>query len=329
MDPIRPEVPAEADWDKAPRVLEGAKTIPLTAEHCNLDYWFSAVAQGTLAGLVRGHKPESVAPDYMREPGPLRDALIDELGFRSLAEEKAARTIAILVTWAPDLPTFEFFSTQVMDEARHSRVFRDHLIELGVPEDQVLPTIQQYCGEDAEKILLPLEKLAFEAADRQFWIGGVILLTILIEGVLAPFAELSERKWRPLDPAAADIERGANIDEIRHLTVGADVVRRHLIEHPEERQDALDFIIAGRKLWSELPVAEVMYRRETWFQQGMEPLADLIGDYEVWDGRRLVDTTPEERMQAALDWSAETQDARLREMGLPEAVLEREEAPQG
>jgi hypothetical protein len=313
-------VPAEASWDEAPRVLEGATSIELTAAHCNVDYWLSAVAQGTLAGLERGHRPGSPTPGFMREPGPLRDALIDELGFRSLAEEKAARAIAILVTYAPTIDDLEFFSTQVLDEARHSRVFRGHLVELGVPEDEVFETIERYCGADAERILIPLEKLAYDAAERQFWIGGVILLTILIEGVLAPFAELSERKWRPLDPAAADIERGANIDEIRHLSVGATVVRDYLVEHPEERQDVLELIVHGRELWSQLPVAEVMLRREQWFQEGLEQHAELVGDYEVWEGRRLIDTTPEERMTTALTWANETQEDRLRQMGLEDAI---------
>ena len=58
------------------------------------------------------------------------------------------------------------------------------------------------------------------------------MLTVLVEGVLAPAAELSERKWRLLDPAAAEIERAAGIDEIRHLTVGSAVVKHYLDSRP-------------------------------------------------------------------------------------------------
>ena len=67
--------PVEADWDRAPNLLEGAQELTLTAEQCDLAYWLSAVAQGTLRGRARrGHA--TVTPEYMRQPGPLREALI-------------------------------------------------------------------------------------------------------------------------------------------------------------------------------------------------------------------------------------------------------------
>jgi hypothetical protein len=134
--------------------------------------------------------------------------------------------------------------------------------------------------------------------------------------VLAPSAELSERKWRLLDPAAAQIERGANIDEIRHLTVGGAVVRQHLLEHPEDKDRVFDIISRGRELWTRLPTQDVILKRELYFQEGLEQHADVVGDYEIWEGRRLIDTTPEERLIAANTWSMEMQNSRLKYMGL-------------
>jgi hypothetical protein len=148
----------------------------------------------------------------------------------------------------------------------------------------------------------------------------VVALTVLVEGVLAPSAELSERKWRPLDPAAADIERGAGIDEIRHLSVGSWVAREHLQRHPDEKPRLLELITNGMKLWDELPVKEVVYARELLFQEGIQAHSDVIGDYEIWPGRRLIDTSAEERLLTALDWSQAMQKTRLEYMGL-QAVL--------
>jgi hypothetical protein len=343
-------VPQEAaSFDDAPRVLEGAIELELSPRDCNLDYWLPAVTQGTLKGLVKGHRPESGVPAHMLEDGPLRDAMIDEMAFRSMAEEAATRMISYLVAIAPDTDSMEFYATQLVDEARHSRVFRDHIVELGVPEDELIETMERYSGPDRDRVLEPLNDFAQQPVYRAFqhvfaqangtpiedlkaadvpglqwmrlqsYVSGVVILTILVEGVLAPFAELSERKWRPLDPAAADIERGANIDEIRHLSVGSWVVRRHLLDHPGDKPRVLELITSGRRLWEELPVAETIYRREVLFQQGLEHHADAVGDYEVWDGRRLVDTGPEERLETVLRWSTETQDSRLDYMGLPEA----------
>jgi hypothetical protein len=314
-------IPREASWEEAPSLIEGATLLDLTPGKCNLDYWFSAAPQGTLAGLVRGHSAGARVPGYMLEPGPLRDAILDELAFRSIAEEKATRALGYLVANAPDIDDLEFFATQLIDEARHSRVFRGHLLELGVPEAELFDTIERLSGEDSRRILEPLENFAlpFIRDDRDF-IAGVVILTILVEGVLAPSAELSERKWRILDPPAAQIERGANIDEIRHLTVGSAVVRQHLLDHPEEQPRVLDIITRGRRLWRELPTEATILRREALFQAGLQQHAGVVGDYEIWAGKRLIDSTVEERLGAALTWSSEMQESRLRHMGLAEAI---------
>ena len=311
----------EADWKQAPGLIEGAMNLNLSPRECHLDYWFSAVPQGTLHGLVRGHSPQAKIPPYMFEPGPLREAIMNEFAFRTIAEEKATRAISYIVANAPDVDTMEFFATQLIDEARHSRVFRGHLMELGVPESELFATIGKISGADSRRILVPLEEFALPLVrDQRDFIAGVVILTILVEGVLAPAAELSERKWRLLDPAAAEIERGANIDEIRHLTVGSAVVCEYLRDHPEEKARVLDIIVRGRRLWTQLPTEELIIKRELYFQEGLEEQADLVGDYEIWEGKRLIDSTPEERLVAANTWSMEMQNSRLRYMGLAEAI---------
>jgi hypothetical protein len=313
---------AEADWDSAPSLLEGAKSLELTAAQCNLKYWLGTVPNATLRGHVLGHAPSVRAPSFMREAGPLREALSNEFAFRSLAEEKATRAIAQLVALAPTTDVMEFYATQLIDEARHAMVFRSHLIELGVADEDTLPEIvESLAGDDRDSILNPLEEFGLAlAVDPPDFIGGVVALTVLVEGVLAPSAELSERKWRPLDPAAADIERGAGIDEIRHLSVGSWVARDHLQRHPDDKPRLLELITNGMKLWDELPVKELVYARELLFQEGMQAHSDVIGDYEIWPGRRLIDTTAEERLLTALDWSQTMQKTRLDYMGL-QAVL--------
>ncbi len=314
-------IAAEAGWDTAPSLVDGAMELDLTPAVCNLRYWLKSVPEGTLRGHVAGHAPDVVTPDFMREPGPLREALTQELAFRSIAEDKATRAIGYLVAMAPDVDTLEFYSTQLLDEARHAMVFRGHLLDLGVAEKDLHATVAEIATADSDRILVPLENLGLQSLreDRDF-IGGVVVLTILVEGVLAPVAELSERKWRPFDPAAADIERGAAIDEIRHLTVGSAIARDYLREHPEEKDRILDLITRGRKLWTELPTIEVSMRREALFQEGMLQHADVAGDYEIWPGRRLLDTTPEERLMTAQEWSQRMQESRLAYMGLEEAI---------
>ena len=316
--PAESVIPAEADIDQAPGLLKGAMSLDLTPQTCNLEYWLGAVAQGTLRGLVRGgHRPEAATPVWMREPGPLRQALVEEFAFRSIAEEKATRALSYLVLHAPDVDTMEFFATQLVDEARHSSVFRGHLLELGIAQDKLHATIEQVAGEDREKILVPLENFGLPLGrDAGDFIGGVCVLTVLVEGVLAPAAELSELKWRLLDPAAAEIERAAGIDEIRHLTVGSAVIKQYLQANPGELPRLKDLIERGRAMWGSLPVLDMILRRERLFQEGMLQLRHIVGDYELAPGQRLIDSTPEDRLMMAATWSMEMQDSRLAAMGL-------------
>ncbi|MDQ4033660.1 MAG: hypothetical protein M3332_16005 [Actinomycetota bacterium] len=49
--------------------------------------------------------------------------------------------------------------------------------------------------------------------------------------------------------------------------------------------------------------------REIAFQAGLAEHDQLLADYEIWPGRRLLDTTPEEWVATAGRWSEETQRA--------------------
>lgn len=296
------------DWDGAPGLLEGAARVELTAREAGLRYWLTNVAQGTLAGRPDGYDPALEIPAYMREPGPLREAIAQEYAFRSAAEDRAARALAYLVAAAPDTATMEFYATQVLDETRHAMVFRNHLHALGVTDPDV-------ARADITAILDPLEDYGLSVI-REDFVGGVVMMAIIIEGALAPAAELSERKWAPLDPVAAEIDRGAGIDEIRHLSVGVSIAAEHLAAHPGDRARIAELIDAGMRMWTVLPVHDMVLRREILFQQGLDQHADVVGDHQIWPGRRLIDTTPDERLAAADRWSAELKASRLRQLGL-------------
>lgn len=315
-------VPREADFDLAPNLLEGAMSLTMTARDCDLAYWLTAVAQGTLIGrAATGHSVTAATPAFMCEPGPLREALILELGWRSVAEERATRTLSYFVAEAPGIPEMEFFATQVLDEARHSMVFRNHLVELGVPAQQLHETIAELSADYTAEVLAPIEEFVVRTiCDEGDFVGAVAAFTIVVEGVLAPAAELSERKWDRLDPAAGEIARGAGIDEIRHLTVGSSIVREHLIRNPSYRSRVMEIVTAGRQLWDEVPVLKYVLRRENLFQEGMQEHADLLDGYEVFPGRKLLETTATERYDIAERWTDDMAEARLRYMDLAEAT---------
>ncbi|MFE7901998.1 VlmB-like protein [Streptomyces sp. NPDC057424] len=316
-------VAPEADWDKAPGLLDGAKELTLGPEECDLAYWFTSVAQGTLRDRGEtGHHVDAVVPGFLKEPGPLRDALVLEFGFRGLSEEIATRLLGHYVAIAPGVPELEFYTTQLIDEARHARVFRNHLVELGIPQKTLLKDIDEMAADYRKRVLDPVVDFTLDIVrDQADFAGGVAVFAIVIEGVLAPAAELSERKWTPLSPATGEISRGTAIDEIRHLTVASTILRDHVAAHPEYRPRLLEILRSGVQLWDEIPDREFVIHREELFQEGMAQHADRIGDYEIWPGVRMLDTTPEQRYDMAERWTDEMAESRMAYMGLPLEAL--------
>ncbi|MGH3433034.1 MAG: VlmB-like protein [Thermocrispum sp.] len=287
----------------------------LGPEQCDLDRWQSEVFSGYARTRVNGHRPDEEVPAELREAGPLRDAAIAECAFQAIAEEKATRALTTVIGTAPDLTTMEYYATQLVDEVRHGRMYRGLLTEMGIAPDALAGTITACAGADADAVVSPVEEFGLTVmANYQDFHRGVLMVTVLVEGVVAPITELSEQRWRPVFPAMAQLLRTANTDELRHLAVGGTIVRRHLTEHPERRAELMDVVQQGRELWAGLPMSELQLKAETVFQQGIEQHAGLVGDYEIWDGRRLLDTTAEERVEVGRRWSTALQEERLHYM---------------
>lgn len=296
-------------------LLDDSLDEALTPERCDLDHWFQA-AGSEYAALRHGHAPGASPPAHMLEPGPLRAAMLREMAFRACAEEAAVRGIAHMVRCAPNHAAMDFYATQLLDEARHAYVFRWHLVELGLPAQDVMAEIERLVGAQRRSTIVPVEAFFQDHGERGDFMGCVVILAVIAEGALAPAAEMSERKWRVLDAPAAQIAEGANRDEVRHLAVGSSIVRQHVLAHPAERERLQDLIRRGMELWDTIPIADVLAEREAFFQRGLEEHARLLGGYELVPGRPLADTTAEERLEIQLGWSAAMRERRLAFMGL-------------
>ncbi len=307
----------EADWNDAPGLLDGSINLELTPEQCDIEYWMNAVIGGTLRGQVHGHEPDAKVPAYLMKPGPLREAVLEEYAFRTISEELGTRAIGYMVANAPDWATMDFYATQLLDEARHAAVFRRHLVDLGVPESELAAFVASRVADKRKAVLDPMEEFALvTAGGKEDFLMCVVMLTVIVEGVLAPASEMSERKWHVLDPPASQTARGANIDEIRHLCVGSNIVRRHLQAHPEDKARLLEWVGKGMALWQELPIKDVIIQREALFQEGLQSVKDILGDYELVPGIRLIDTSIEDRLGIQMKWSSDMQTSRMGYMGL-------------
>lgn len=306
-----------ASWDKSPDLMECDTFDAMDADNCDLEYWFQDVAQGTLKGLTYGYPPNSRLPHYMFDDGPLRTAMLKEMAFRFQCEVLATKSLTYLVSLAPKVDYMDFYATQIIDEARHAFIFRNHMLEMGITPGDLDEVVEASSKQELEEILLPMEEWALTILkDQSNFYGGVAIITILLEGVLAPTAALSEKKWRPLDERAADLQKGANIDEIRHLNVGSSIIKKYVQSNPANKEALLAVIAEGKKLWEGLPVSQMIYARELLFQEGMESQSSLLESYELIPGLRLLDSSVNSRLQLAFSWSEKLQASRMKFMGL-------------
>lgn len=307
------------DFNAPPNLLEAASSVELSPADCGINAWLRNVPQGLLRGLTNGHRPETQVPRWMMEEGPLRQAVMREFAFRAYSEEYGTRGLCYLAAIAPNMAEMEYFVSQVADETRHLACFREHLAELGVASEDLARTQEDLAGQDRDRVLLPLYTWGCQVVDEQKdYLAGVALITILLEGVLAPSAVLSEIKWRRLDPVAAEIEQSANMDEVRHLAVCASIIRDHLLRHPEDKHRLMQFVAHGFARWESVPITEVIFQREALYQAGLNEHKAGVGDLQVKPGVLLADTTPEQRLGIAMEWSRQMQADRMRYMGLGE-----------
>jgi hypothetical protein len=285
------------------------------AKRFDLDDWFHDV--GTHFGaLQRGHRPGMRPPKWMLAPGPLRDAFVDEFSFRARVEEAAVRGLAQVVAAAPSLEAMDFYSSQLIDEARHAYVFRQQLVEIGHDAERIEAVVAELSRHHVETILEPLQAFAEPYARARDFAAGAIMVAVIAEGALAPAAELSARKWRVLNPSAAEVAAGANRDEVRHLAVGTRLIGQYVREHEAERSRLMELIHAGMQQWAKLPIVDMLVRREQLFQQGIEQLRRELEGVELIPERPLIETTVEERLTIQVEWSGAMRTKQLKLMGL-------------
>ncbi len=298
-------------------LLEKASSQELKTSDCSLEIWMKEVAQKQRLGTTYGRDAKIIVPEQILNEGPLRQSLINEFAFKALSEDYGTRGICHLAAMAKSTEEHEFLVTQVFDEAMHARAFKHHLEEIGACDTDVDTFIQEKYIEEIRSIFNPLNDFFRNVTiENQNYLGGVTILTIILEGVLAPTAEMGELKWQRLNPVASNIQHQANLDEIRHLTVCANIIKEAIERNPQVFAQVATVLHDGMELWKRIPIEDVVYQREVLFQQGMLEYKEIIEDQLLTDKLRLIDSTPEQRLQITFEWTQQIQASRMRYMGL-------------
>lgn len=296
------------------KLIAQASTTEMKAVDWGLDDWFSEQVK------VRNNYQTTFANDPMLtyQEGPLRESLIKELSFKSICEYEATKGLLLLADKAPNYVNFDYLLTQVFDEGVHAKLFREHLLRIGFSNSKdVARHMEELLQDHLKNIISPLRAYFDQWMTRkEHYLAGVLIVTVVLEGVLAPTSELSEVKWYPFDRAASATQARANIDELRHLTVCANIVKELIESDSTLKSAAHECINEGLALWHEVSLSDFYVERETLYQQGMEQHKHLIEGYELYDGLLLSESTVESRLELSNFLVDEMQQSRLKYMGL-------------
>lgn len=292
-----------------------AAATEMQAEDWGIEPWFDE--QLRLRQQER-LSPVADLPALTLEEGPLRESMVQEFAFKSVSEMYGTKALLQLAEIAPSCAEFDYLITQILDEARHAQLFRQHLVRIGFASaSDVEARMAEGTAQAVTQIIEPLREY-FEkwVVHRKDFIAGVVIITVVLEGVLAPSAELGELKWRPFDRAAADLQAAANADELRHLSVCAGMVRRATSQDASVRSAAIECMNEGMTLWANVPMGDTLLAREKLYQQGLDMHRERARDHRLAPGLLLTESSPEARIALARQWTHEMQTSRMGYMNL-------------
>jgi hypothetical protein len=292
-----------------------AAAAQMRPEDWDIESWFDEQCR------LRTQKRALPAPDdpsLTRVPGPLRESIVQEFAFKSVSETYGTKALLQLADLAPGNIELDFLITQILDEARHAQLFRQHLVGIGFASTaDIQARMDEHTAHAVTHIVEPLRDY-FEkwVLHRKDFIAGLVIITVVLEGVLAPSGELGELKWRPFDQAAADLQAAANADELRHLCVCGEIVRRATSQDAAVRSRALECMNEGLSLWSAVPHDDSLLIREQLYQQGLEMHRERAQGHRLAPGLLLTESSPETRIELARQWTRELQTSRMHYMNL-------------
>ena len=301
-------------------LVQQASAASMAPEEHDIEAWMEQVIRRELGSTLYGI--DRTSEHRYRCNNELREALLQELSFKSFSEDLAARGLAQLSALAPSNADFQYLLTHTLDESRHANNFAEHFYKVyGARDEAALVAASE---THVEQILRPLESYYYDfVLSRNDYYSGVAIIAIVLEGVLAPSSELSELKWAPFDDHAAQVQRSANVDEVRHLCVCAEIVKRGIDADAATRRRVVECIQAGFALWEQLPVYDMLLARENLYQEGMLAQPERVAEYELEPGLRLLDTDQNARIALASQWSQQMQAERLTYLGiLPDVMNE-------
>ncbi len=278
----------------------------------DVQHWLGRAAWRTLKDTEYGIGRE-IAPTHF---AVLDDKLVNQIYKLDIAtfltaERVSYKGIAKLIQHAPDEASQIFLATQAVDEARHYEVFSERLAQFGVsPEDR-----DQMMEDMTTKELRAFYHLIEEQVDRGDFAAAMMAHNIVLEGMAYPIYRYEAAYWSVFDPSLTQLIRGAFADEVHHVRYGEAIIQRYtkLGDDTRNRMQKLAHDFHG--LMSSVFESSIRHYIHL-YQLVADQYMDVIGDIDIFAGRKMRDVSETEQVHILLSQIQEEHSTRLLRIGL-------------
>lgn len=250
-------------------------------------------------------------PEVYEDP-LLRQVYLMDLALFVGAERTSYLAVSGMMAFAPDEVCQMQLGSQVLDECRHYEIFCQRMAELGVDAERRNALVKRHTTPSLRKFY----DLIHEQVDKRDFVASSVAQNLILEGMAYPVYRYEIKYWSRFDPGLSKMIAGAFADEVHHVGFGeafnSSLLRRSSVE---ERNRLNKVVREFHQLMSEA-FDEVIRFYVGLYQECANQYVSLVGDVEIFRGRKLADTTEEEQVRILLSEIQREHAERLVRIGL-------------
>jgi 1,2-phenylacetyl-CoA epoxidase catalytic subunit len=227
------------------------------------------------------------------------------------AERVSYVGISKLLSHAPDEASQIFLATQTVDEARHYEIFSNRLAKFGVSPEQRDSMMEDMTTKELRKFYDLIE----EQVDRGDFAAAMMAHNIVLEGMAYPIYRYEAAYWSIFDPSLTQLIRGAFADEVHHVKYGEAIISRYTKLGDASRNRMLALATDFHKLMTEVFESSIQHYIHL-YQLVTDQYMELIGDIEIFRGRKMRDVPEKEQVYILLQEIQQEHKDRMQRIGL-------------
>jgi hypothetical protein len=282
--------------------------------HWGIQTWLERTAWRTLKDTTYGR---SVGEGDDPHPALFEDPLLKQVYLMDIAlfigaEHTSYHAVSGMMRCAPDELAQMQLGTQVFDECRHYEVFCKRMADMGVTPEKRKTLIDRY----TTPALRSFYDLILEQVDKKDFYAASIAQNLIMEGMAYPVYRYEIRYWSRIDPGLSRTIQGAFADEAHHVGFGEAINKAHFNRiGAGERNRILKLIHQFGTLMTQT-FEEIINRYIGLYQECANQYMDVMGDVEIFRGRKMADMTEEDQARTVLHEIQEEHRTRLDRLGL-------------